>query len=156
MRSDSESFIMIGLVVMVITLSIGFGRTVITESKLGDNPEITESVEEEVIFEITSLETNNTQQGRFFLGTGSIEETSKYAVMAKMRDGYILKTLNAETTIVVETDDKTPKYVRETITKTEKNKETQYESTYVSDVVYKLYIPTNSIDRNYSTKIGND
>lgn len=152
--NTGSTLIIVTLFMYALLQAIGLGGDFIVEKKLGDNPEINESIEANLIYEITSLETNNSTGGQFFLGTGSISETTKYAIMAKVDGGYTFKQVNAEDTIIIEDNDETPRYIKETITQTKKNTKTGYERLESTKTIYKLYIPENSIDRNYSTKIS--
>ncbi len=114
-------------------------------------------------FDQTLFKTNNNSSvsGKFFLGVGGIGESLKYTVMAKEQDGFVVKELDPERTIVVEEEncDK-PRYV-ERKTYEVKKKRDNLLSTILTDFVkedtktgfadydYVLYIPKGSIKQGY-------
>ena len=86
----------------------------------------------EYVCDIVSIRVDNTPQGSFFLGTGSMDNKTYYVYYSKQDKGYKLEKLEIENAYIIETNEMSPCIY--------KIKENHHLKVY-----YKIYVPENTI-----------
>jgi hypothetical protein len=101
--------------------------------------------------QIYALQDNNSVKGSFFLGSGSIDGTMKYAYLIKSEDGVEIKYIDSDGVIIVEEDSNKPRII------TYSNRFTsgfwnKMSWCTISDKT-KIYIPKNSVKYDYKVDL---
>lgn len=98
---------------------------------------------------ITSVNRGNDIEGDFFLGSGTIKEKSYYYFYYKSKYGYKLDKVDADNSYIVETDEGKPRITK---VKTKYNQDHFIKITYGGFKRYIIYVPKNTIVRDFKLK----
>lgn len=102
---------------------------------------------------IVSLDRGSGASGTFFLGTGQIESKPVYFFYVPEREGYKLKHISAHKTLLVESDDVSPRLQWDNVVRYSKYPNFLYLSDYQeleeNREDHKLFVPKGSIIRTF-------
>lgn len=131
---------------LIISMFVSFYIIVIASGVISPKIEYVVDYEQPIL----ALQDNSLTNGHFFLGSGTIGSAMKYVYLAKQDDGVVLKTVDTNNVVIMESSD-TPKII-------------VYKSQFVNDVWRnilfnfnggrtKFSIPKNSIKYNYNVDL---
>lgn len=129
------------LISMLLTLIFGIAAIGIATANSEVRYEVTSSKD------IIALQDNDSVNGNFFLGTGSVNDKMKYVYMVKDNEGYRMETLNANEVTIVYSDEK--KVEIQEARFANKNIGLWF-GVPMSDVKYKIYVPEGTIKNEYN------
>jgi len=98
---------------------------------------------------ILALNGNFETEGNFFLGTGNLEENLKYYYLIKKDNGYKIKSIDTDNTLIYEDNNPRIGYYRGYF----RNKILRFLlGKYSLKDYHKIYVPKGSIKYNFNTK----
>ena len=96
--------------------------------------------------ELIALKDNSMINGKFFLGSGSVNGEMKYVAMVKDKNGYKMETYRVEDVYINEVDDN---FRIEEIGYEFKNENMYLFFGNIKNHTYRVYIPKDSVVQNY-------
>ena len=159
-RTDKVSFLSalwvpsLYMIIVFFTLVIAVNLNINTSTKLKRVEKVADTKE------VIALNLDNSKEGRFFLGYGSVGNESYYVFYTKDNDGNInlQKVCSDEVTLKCCTDDETPK-VEEYVAVSQKiltSKPTFWNNTFREYFLYKNYNVGDVVSETSATMRGDD
>jgi len=120
-----------------------------------DNEERFQIVEtKETIHTLVSLGARASLEGKFFLGTGKVGENPRYYFMREEVGGYRMACVTTHNTLVIEDNNETPRVEKvRVVNKAIKPRFFKYDEN--KHTSYRIYIPENSITRDFKIDVNN-
>ena len=103
--------------------------------------------------EIYALQDNSSVKGSFFLGSGNVDGTMKYCYLATNEDGVTMNTIDANSVIIIESDDEPHIATYRSIVKDSFLKRQVLFGEIEPILKTKIYIPKNSIKYNFDVDL---
>lgn len=159
-RTDKVSFLSalwvpsLYMIIVFLTLMIAVNLNINTSTKLKRVEKVADTKE------VIALNLDNSKEGTFFLGSGSVGDESYYVFYTKDNDGNInlQKVYSDEVTLKCCTDDETPK-VEEYVAVSQKiltSKPTFWNNTFREYFLYKNYNAGDVVSETSATMRGDD
>lgn len=159
-RTDKVSFLSalwvpsLYMIIVFLTLVIAVNLNINTSTKLKRVEKVADTKE------VIALNLDNSKEGTFFLGSGSVGNESYYVFYTKDNDGNInlQKVCSDEATLKCCTDDETPK-VEEYVAVSQKiltSKPTFWNNTFREYFLYKNYNVGDVVSETSATMRGDD
>lgn len=149
-KSESKTFYLLAVFFIGIALSVGIVAA--APSLLSLASETSEVVYEAK--EIASLSNGSEVEGKFFLGTGSIDSSPVYYYIEKADDGMRLKSVYASSVVINESSEEPPSITSYVDRLDNEVLSNLFGTSGVTKIV--ISVPEGTIDQDFNIDVGNN